>query len=175
MHTRQKSHKLIMKKNILFSLVGLFGALLFVSCSAGNNPGGHTVTQVATNCPPGRPNCAPTRAGSMGGQSVTIVDNRSTTFSLLAHPGMRYGSDARFRQFGGIPHQRGFQLRIPQPCPPGWQQGGQWGGGGFGGRPPFVQRGGTGAAMIWPAQGPPGSPGGAYRVGGLAGSLRRGF
>ncbi len=69
-------------------------------------------------CPPGS-NCHPTRGGVM--QNVTI-DNRKT-YALTA-PGMRYGSDARYRQTSSCRIQPRLQVRIPQQrrssCPPGY-------------------------------------------------------
>jgi len=122
-----------MKRNLFLSIVGLFGALLLTSCGIGNNAGGNRITQVAVTDDTARENprnCHPSRASRLtGGQTATIVDNRTTNFSLFARPGtVRYGHDARFRgrlnvglgggqviRRGCIP-QRGFQQQrgFPQ-------------------------------------------------------------
>jgi len=151
-HMSETSHTIM--KNFFFNMVVLLGALLFLN-SCGDSV---TVNQTAA-CPPGRPSCGPSRAATVT-QGVTV--HKRTTFALVAN-GVGYRHDLPFRggfggqRFGGG-GQRCFQQQGFDPR--------------FGGRPGFSTGHPRTGTMHYPPQGPPGSPGGAYRVGGIAGHLQ---
>lgn len=100
-------------KNVLSLIVGLFGVFFLSSCAPN---GGHSITQVASSASQRpAPNCSPSRASRLAGQSATIIDNRRTTFALVARPGaVAYRHDLPFRGVaaGGVVIFRGAQCRV---------------------------------------------------------------